>query len=124
MILPVLLGFLAFIHLLPAMAALSPKQIERLYGVDAEDRVLKTLLQHRAVLLGLVGLAFAVAIVVVEVRWLAVISGTISMVTFLIFAALQGTLNGPLRKIVIVDAIGLPLAAAAIVLVAIEGGGL
>ena len=45
----------------PVLAAIAPQQISKLYGVSATDSALITLLQHRAILLGIVGLAFAVA---------------------------------------------------------------
>lgn len=102
-------GFLALIHLLPAVAAVAPKQITKLYGVNAEDRTLITLLQHRAVLLGAVGFAFAAAAAMPQspAALFAVLLGGASMVSFLVIAALQRQLSGPLRKIVIVDVVGL-----------------
>ena len=102
---------LAAIHLLPAVAALSPTQLSNLYGIAPEDTVLTTLLQHRAVLLGLVGAAFAAAAFIPSLRWAALIGGTTSMVTFLVIAAFNGELTGPLQKITIVDVAGLPVAA-------------
>ena len=104
-----LFGFLAFIHLLPAVAAIAPRQISALYNVQASDTTLITLLQHRAVLLGIVGLAFAAAAFRPgdALAWHAIIIGAISMITFLIIAAINQELGGSLSKIVIVDAIGL-----------------
>lgn len=107
----ILFCILAAIHLLPAVAALSPSQLSALYGVSPEDKVLTTLLQHRAVLLGLVGAAFAAAAFVPNVRWAALIGGSASMALFLVIAAVNGELTGPLQKITIVDAAGLPVAA-------------
>ena len=104
-----LFGFLAVIHLLPALAAIAPQQISKLYGVDASDSTLITLLQHRAVLLGIVGFAFSVAAFRPEssAAWHAVIIGAISMIAFLIIATLNRETFGSLQKIVIVDAVGL-----------------
>ena len=104
-----LFGFLAVIHLLPALAAIAPRQISKLYGVDASDSALITLLQHRAVLLGIVGFAFTVAAFRPEssAAWHAVIIGAISMIAFLVIATINRELVGSLQKIVIVDAIGL-----------------
>lgn len=110
-IIAILFCLLAAIHLLPAVAALSPNQLSALYGVSPEDTVLRTLLQHRAVLLGLVGAAFTAAAFVPNLRWAALIGGSVSMVSFLIIAAINGELTGPLQKITIVDAAGLPVAA-------------
>lgn len=104
-----LFAFLAIIHLLPAIAAIAPKQITSLYGVQADDTALITLLQHRAVLLGIVGLAFGAAAFRPEgsVALHAFIIGAISMVTFLIIASVNRELTGNLSKIAIVDAVGL-----------------
>lgn len=107
----ILFCILAAIHLLPAVAAMSPSQLTALYGVSSEDTVLRTLLQHRAVLLGLVGSAFLAAAFVPDLRWAALIGGSVSMVTFLIIAAFNSELMGPLKKITFVDAVGLPVAA-------------
>ena len=107
----ILFCVLAAIHLLPVIAALSPRQLTALYGVSPDDTVLQTLLQHRAVLLGLVGSAFLAAAFFPGLRWAALIGGFVNMVTFLIIAALNSALTGPLQKITIVDAIGLPIAA-------------
>lgn len=106
-----LFGILAAIHLLPAVAAIAPRQLASLYGVSPEDTVLTTLLQHRAILLGLVGAAFAAAAFQPNLRWAALIGGSISMISFLLIAFANGELMGPLQKITIVDAAGLPIAA-------------
>lgn len=105
-----LFALLAVIHFLPAVAALAPSQLSALYGVPPEDKVLTTLLQHRAVLLGLVGAAFATAAFMPSLRWAALIGGTISMLAFLVIAFANGELGGSLQKIAIVDAAGLPVA--------------
>lgn len=107
----ILFGLLAAIHLLPAVAAILPSQLSSLYGISPSDTVLTTLLQHRAILLGLVGAAFATAVVVPELRWAALIGGTVSMTSFLLIAFANNELWGPLQKITIVDAAGLPIAA-------------
>jgi len=103
-----LFWFLAVIHFLPAIAAVAPSQLATLYGIAPGDKALVTLLQHRAILLGLVGGAFACAAHMPGVRWPALIGGAISMVSFLIIATLHGELGGSLRRIAIIDAIGLP----------------
>lgn len=107
----ILFCVLAAIHLLPAIAAISPTQLSTLYGVSPEDTVLRTLLQHRAVLLGLVGAAFLAAAFLPDLRWAALIGGSASMISFLIIAAFNSELMGSLQKITLVDAAGLPVAA-------------
>nr|WP_156780774.1 hypothetical protein [Hyphomonas sp. Mor2] len=100
---------LAVIKFPPIIAAIAPGQLTRLYGVPAEDRTLVTLLQHRAILLGIVGAGCAVAAHVEAFRWPALWAASISIVTFLVLCAAQGQFAGPLRKIAIMDAIGVPI---------------
>ena len=107
----ILFCVLAVIHFLPAVAAIAPAQLSNLYGVAPDDTVLRTLLQHRAVLLGLVGAAFLAAAFMPSLRWAALIGGAASMVLFLVIAFFNGELSGTLSKITIVDAAGLPIAA-------------
>ena len=109
-----LFAFLAVIHILPAVAAVAPSRLVSLYGIDAQDSALVTLLKHRAVLLGLVGLGFAAAAFHPghAIAWHAALLGGASMISFLIIAAFNRELSGSLKTIAIVDAIGiLPLAA-------------
>ena len=107
----VLFCILAVIHFLPAVAAIAPAQLSNLYGVAPDNTVLRTLLQHRAILLGLVGAAFLAAALVPSLRWAALIGGTLSMALFLVIAFFNDELTGTLSKITLVDAAGLPIAA-------------
>ncbi len=109
MLITVLFWGLAFIKLPPVIAAVAPGQLVRLYGVSADDKTLQTLLQHRAILLGIVGAGCAVAAHVELFRWPALWAAAISMVSFLVLCAVQGQFKGPLRKIAIMDAIGIPI---------------
>lgn len=98
---------LAAIHILPGVVGLVPSQLQNLYGVPPEDKTLTTLLQHRAVLLGLVGATFSAAAFLPQLRWAALIGGGASMILFLVIAGFNQELAGPLKKIAIVDGVGL-----------------
>lgn len=102
-------SFLALIHIVPSLAAALPGQLARLYGVAGDDRTLITLLQHRAVLLGVVGAAFVAAALRPHeaIAWHAVLLGAASMISFLVLALINGQFGGALRKIAVVDVIGL-----------------
>ncbi len=100
---------LALIKFPPVIAAVAPNQLVRLYGASPDDKTMLTLLQHRAILLGIVGAGCAVAAHVEAFRWPALWAATISVVSFLVLTAVQGQFNGPLRKIAIMDAIAVPL---------------
>ena len=109
MIISALFWGLAAINLPPVIAAVAPNQLVRLYGVSADDKTLLALLQHRAILLGLVGAGCAVAAHIEAFRWPALWAATISMISFLIVCFVQRQFAGPLRKIAVMDAIGVPL---------------
>lgn len=109
MLIAALFWGLAVINLPPVIAAFAPGQLVRLYGVRADDKTLLALLQHRAILLGIVGMGCALAAHVELFRWPALWAATVSMMTFLVFCALQNQFKGPLRKIAIMDAIGVPI---------------
>lgn len=109
-LLPVLFGALALIHILPAMAVLAPARLSTLYGFEAGDSVLTTLLQHRALLFGILSAALIYAIFTPSVRWPVLIGVVVSMGGFLVIAIMRGELGGALRSIVIADVIGLIIA--------------
>ena len=102
-LLPYLFGALTLIHILPAMALLMPGRLSALYGFEAGDSVLTTLLQHRALLFGLVAGALIWAIFTPSVRWPVLIGTVISMAGFIISAAARGETGGALRSIVVAD---------------------
>lgn len=108
---PFLFYLLAIIHILPALSGLSSSRIASLYGISAGDNQLMTLLQHRAVLFGFVAAACIYAAHTPSARWAVLIGAVISMGSFIVIAALRGTMSGALNKIVVVDGIGLVIAA-------------
>jgi len=111
--LPYLFGVLTIIHALPAMALIAPARLSSLYGFEAGDSVLTTLSQHRALLFGVFAAALVYAIIAPSVRVPVLIGATISMGGFLLIAIVRGETSGALRSIVIVDVIGLIIAAVA-----------
>lgn len=102
-------GVLALIHLMPALSALAPSLIVRLYGVQAADAVFP-LLHHRAALFAVVLLMCVWAAVDPNVRRLAAVAAGLSMLSFL---TIYWTVGQPeaLRSIALADLIGLPFLA-------------
>lgn len=115
-LLPYCFAALAVIHILPAMAVLMPGRLSTLYGFEAGDSVLTTLLQHRVLLFGLVAGALIWAIFTPSVRWPVLIGTVISMAGFIVIAAARGETGGSVRSIVVADVIGLIIAVFASVL--------
>lgn len=115
-VIPILFWLLAIIHILPALSGLSGMRLAGLYGISAEDKTLMTLLQHRAVLFGIMACACVYAAYTPSVRWPVLIGVVISMASFLVIALPRGQMAGALGKIIIVDGIGLLIAAGLAVL--------
>lgn len=101
---------LALIHLAPAVAALIPGTITRLYGVP-EQGTAGLLLQHRSVLFATIVVACVWAAFAPQPRPLAAVVTAISVISFLVIYALHGLPAGSLRPIAWADLIALvPLA--------------
>jgi hypothetical protein len=78
------------IHVLPLAGLLGRPVLERAYGVTlGEGHDLTILMQHRALLFGLLATACFAAVVVPGWRWPAGIAALVSMVGFVLIAALQ-----------------------------------
>lgn len=91
------------IHLLPLPGVLGSRQLERLYGVAAGDPSLAILLQHRAVLFGLLGVLLILAAFRAELRTAALIAGLASTVSFLVIAWSVGGYNPQVARVVTAD---------------------
>jgi hypothetical protein len=104
------------IHLLPLPGVLGGERLSMLYGVVLDDPALELLLKHRAVLFGLLGSVLVVAAWRPGMQPMAVLAGLISVVSFLLFAS--GSSNAAIQRVVVVDlfALGLLLAAGALLL--------
>ena len=111
--LPILFWLMAIINFLPVVSAILPSKMQDLYGISPDNADMMTLLQHRALLLGIVGLALAAAAHMPALRWPALIGGVLSMGSFVLFALARGQMSGPLGKIAYVDILGLIFAAIA-----------
>ena len=97
---------LALIHIGPALTALFPSMVEKLYDVPANGET-SVLLVHRGVLFAAVVSVATYAVLDPSVRQMASIVLGLSMSGFLIHYIRVGAPTGGLRKIAIVDAIGL-----------------
>jgi len=113
--LKVLFGILAFIHALPAVAALAPSRLVSLYNLSPDDATTLTLLQHRAVLFGLLSAASVLAIFRADVRGPVLTALLISMASFAVMALLHNTATTSLSKIFYSDLIGLLVGSVALV---------
>jgi hypothetical protein len=113
---PVLLGFVAVLHLLPAVGVLSAARLESLYGVALREPNLLLLMRHRAVLFAALGLLLGAAAVREELRGAALACGFASVASFLLLARSGGPYNAALRRVARVDLAALAALVAAAVL--------
>lgn len=102
----ILLGLVALIHLLPVTGALGARRLHSLYGLAIEDPNLLLLMQHRAVLFGLLG-GFLLA-AALRPAWTgpALVAGLASVASFLVLA-LGGGYNAQIGRVVVADWIAL-----------------
>lgn len=104
------LAIALLVHLAPAMLFFRPGLTKKLYGISADDSTGLLLIHRGALFLGIVVVSLFAAFDV-DARPAASIVVTISMIGFLFVYMKAGLPKGPLRKIAIVDLIGLlPLA--------------
>ena len=101
------------VHLLPVTGVLGAASLQRLYGLPITDPNLLILMQHRAVLFGLVGGVLVAAAFVPAWRSVAAVVGFISISSFLLIAWSVGGYNALIARVVWIDAVALVLLALA-----------
>jgi hypothetical protein len=111
-----LLAVVAVIHLLPLTGALGPQRLQALYGLAFDEPNLLILMQHRAVLFGLLGTLLLWAGFKPALVPLALGAGLVSVLSFLGFALASPGYNTLLARVVLADwlALALLLVAAAL----------
>jgi hypothetical protein len=103
------LALAGVIHLLPLPGILGAGPLTRLYGVAADDPNVGILLQHRAVLFGLLGLLLVAAAFRPDLRPVALIAGLVSTVSFLAIAWVVGGYNAQVARVVAADLLAVVL---------------
>ena len=102
-----LLVLVAIIHLLPLSGVLGANRLVALYGISFDDPNLEILMRHRAVLFGLIGFLFIYAVFTPSIRLLAIVTGFISVVSFLLIAWFVGGYNDAIQTVMVADVIAL-----------------
>lgn len=95
------------IHIVPITGILGADRLSALYDVRIEDSSLVMLMQHRAVLFGLLGALLIAAAFLPSLRPAAVIGGVLSIVSFLVLAAMMNDRSAAITRIVYADWIAL-----------------
>jgi hypothetical protein len=96
-------GVIALIHLLPLAGILGRSVIERAYGVSlGADQDVVILMQHRALLFGILAAACVGAVVWPSWRWPVGLAAGVSTLGFVVIAAMQAH-NAPIARVMWVD---------------------
>jgi hypothetical protein len=106
-IISALLAIVGVIHLLPLAGVLGADKLRQLYGLPFEDPNLLVLMQHRAVLFGLLGVFLLVSAFRPVWTVPALVAGFVSVISFLLLAHAAGSVNPQLARVVIADWVAL-----------------
>ena len=102
-IIPAMLVAVGIIHILPLSGVLSATRLFDLYGISFDDPNLEILMRHRAVLFGLLGMFLISSAFLPNLQLTALITGFVSVVSFLYLAYSVGGYNDQVNRIVTAD---------------------
>ena len=102
-IVPAMLLAVGIIHILPLSGVLSATRLFDLYGITFDDPNLEILMRHRAVLFGLLGMFLLSSAFLPNLQLAALITGFVSVVSFLYLAYSVGGYNDQVNRIVTAD---------------------
>lgn len=97
------LAIVGVIHLLPITGLFGQASLNRLYGTTINDPNLLILMQHRAVLFGIIGGLILYSIFERNFQSLAIVVGLVSTISFILIAWFSGEYNSSLSRVVIAD---------------------
>jgi len=100
------------IHLLPVPGVMGAQSLARLYGIQVADPNTAILLQHRALLFGLLGILMLIAIAVPSIRVIVIVAALFSAASFIGIALWVGGYNAALSRVVTADIVASILLAA------------
>jgi len=94
---------------------LSAEKIESTYGVSITSSELQILMQHRALLFGLIGSTVWCSLIFTTIQTATLTLAGFSMFGFIVIALVVGDYNSNIQQIVRADVVGLVILASAIV---------
>ena len=116
----VLFFLLGLIHVAPLVGVVSSAKVSSLYGIAVSEPNLAVLMRHRAVLFGVLGVSLLVAAFVRAWQAPTLAAVGVSMVSFALLALDAGALNSAMKKVLLVDIVGIGLAVLAAALLALR----
>ena len=108
-----LLACAGVINLMPLVGIAGAGALQRLYGIAITDSNLLLMLQHRALLLGMVGAALLTAVWRVQWRVAASVAAMLSMGSYVAIAIAVGDYNTQLQRVMTADGIAIVCVAVA-----------
>jgi hypothetical protein len=99
----IILFIVGVINLLPMIVFFDATKTAKLYGLPIEGESLMILMRHRAVLLGLVGLALITAAIKPEFRVLAILLALISKFAFIFLTFTHSNYTDEVRQVALID---------------------
>lgn len=103
------------IHLLPVPGVMGASTLARLYGIEVNDPNTAILLQHRALLFGVLGVLMLSAIALPSLRVTALTVALFSAASFIVVAIAVGGYNPAIGRVVVADVVASVLLAAGLV---------
>jgi len=105
----------ALVHLLPVLGVLGASQLESLYGISTDDPTIRLLLQHRAVLFGIVAGICSAGALWSPLRLTALVVAAVSTWSFVALWWVVGARSAPIDRVAYIDiALGTLLLAACV----------
>lgn len=93
------------VHLLPVPGVLGAPALARLYGVEVADPNTAILLQHRALLFGVLGVLMLRAIAVPSLRMPVLVVALCSAASFVVVALWVGGYNAAIARVMAADVV-------------------
>ncbi len=93
------------IHLLPVPGVMGASTLARLYGIEVTDPNAAILLQHRALLFGVLGVLMLSAIALPRLRITVLAVALFSAASFIVVAMAVGGYNPAIGRIVVADVV-------------------
>jgi hypothetical protein len=95
----------AIIHLLPVSGVTGTAALGRLYGIEVLDANTSILLQHRALLFGMLAILMLLAIGSPKLRMTVLWAGLFSAASFVVVALWVGGYNAAIARVVTADVV-------------------
>ena len=99
----VFLVIVAVIHLLPVTGLAGPERLSALYGIEIREHNLIILMQHRAVLFGMLGVFLLIAAWNGRYRRPVIFAALVSTSSFIMIAGAAGDYNAAIARVVVAD---------------------